>query len=374
VFHQHGGLQGGVRQITAPTAVGTSTVRTAPSVAGNKTGQMCFKNREAIATITLTNDQVAFETHSFVINPGLDVFPLASNLARCFQRYNMRCKFFFETSQPSTSQGQSLIVVNRNVNDPVPNTFSEFSSFMGCVTNPIWTNVECPGRGWIEYNDKFLYTREGPIPDTGDSLMYDYCRVSLGFANIAANLSSNVGTLWCEYEICFDGPKLSSAVQSIIFTTATLAATEEFTPVIGALPANGDPGGVFTQVDYAGGDCPVTYVKDVLGSDVDIFNPGAYSGIVFHTPGYYRIEYFCAYAGGTGAFSTNFLEPYQPENISSESLTLVSEHDLSIPGSVNSYRCFYVNVISPGQLDENGMIVGAGAIIKPNGTTDGATD
>jgi len=85
----------GVRQITAPTAVGTSTVRTAPSVAGNKSGQMCFKNREAIATISLTNTQVAFETHSFVINPGLDVFPLASNLAKCFQRYNMRCKFFF---------------------------------------------------------------------------------------------------------------------------------------------------------------------------------------------------------------------------------------------------------------------------------------
>ena len=48
---------------------------------------------------------------------------------------------------PSSTQGQSLIVVNRNVQEEVPQTYSEFSSYMGCVTNPIWTNVTCPGSG-----------------------------------------------------------------------------------------------------------------------------------------------------------------------------------------------------------------------------------
>ena len=129
-------------------------------------GQLCFKNKEVIAQIASPAGQT-FTTQSFVINPGLPIFPLLRNLARCFQRYNMKIKFFFETSMPSSTQGQSLIVVNRNVQEEVPQTYSEFSSYMGCVTNPIWTNVTCPGSGWIHANDKWLYTDQSSCEWSG---------------------------------------------------------------------------------------------------------------------------------------------------------------------------------------------------------------
>jgi len=366
-------VRAGVRRITAPVAVGTSTRRIAPQIAGSKSGQLCFKNREAIASLTVTDPNAIFETHSFVINPGLPIFPLASNLAKCFQRYNMRCKFFFETTQPSSSQGQSLIIVNRNVQDPVPQTFPEFSSFMGCVTNPIWTNVECPGSGYIESNDKFLYTRDAPIPDSGDSLMYDFCRISVAFSNLnisGANINptqNNVGTLWCEYEICFDGPKLTQSITTSTFTTSENFLTDDVVDLPYA-PA-GDPGTAFAQVNFISGNSAATYVPNVLASGNTVFTPGEVSGIVFSQPGYYMIETYCAIgSSSTDVFGFGGWAPYLGEN--SVSSTLVSSSEVFMSGESKFVNTSYINIAEPATVDEMGNIIGLGAITHDNINAD----
>lgn len=357
-------VRAGVRRITAPVAVGTSTQRIAPSIAASDSGQLCFKNREAIAQLTVTDATAVFETHTFVINPGLPIFPLASNLARCFQRYNMKCKFFFETTQPSSSQGQSLIIVNRNVQDPTPQTFPEFSSFMGCVTNPIWTNVECPGKGWIEANDKFLYTRDAPIPDSGDSLMYDFCSISIAFSNLSLGESAtNVGTLWCEYEICFDGPKLTQTITTSTFTTSDNFLTDDLV-ILPEVPA-GDPGTAFASITFISGTSAATYVNNVVSSGNDVFTPGAVSGIVFSQPGYYQISVDAGIEQSNATvYGFNGWSPY--EDFDGNVTTLVSSGQIFMTSPVRFTNTTYINVAEPATVDEIGNIVGLGAIIHEN--------
>jgi len=363
-------VRSGVRRLTAPVAVGTSTQRIAPKIAASDSGQLCFKNREAIAQLTVTDTNATFETHTFVINPGLPIFPLASNLAKCFQRYNMKCKFFFETAQSSASQGQSLIIVNRNVQDPTPQTFPEFSSFMGCVTNPIWTNVECPGAGWIEANDKFLYTRDAPIPDSGDSLMYDFCSISIAFSNLALNSvnAANVGTLWCEYEICFDGPKLTQSITTSTFTTGDNFLTDDL--VILPEVVAGDPGTAFASINFVSGTSAATYVNNVVSSGNDVFTPGQVSGIAFSQPGYYQIsvdagiEQSDATVYGFGGW-----EPYTDANI--ESSTLISSGQIFMTSAVRFTNTTYINIAEPATVDELGNIIGGGAIIHFNDASSG---
>lgn len=358
-------VRSGVRRITAPVAVGTSTQRIAPSIAASNSGQLCFKNREAIAQLTVTDPTAVFETHTFVINPGLPIFPLASNLARCFQRYNMKCKFFFETTQPSSSQGQSLIIVNRNVQDPTPETFPEFSSFMGCVTNPIWTNVECPGSGWIEANDKFLYTRDAPIPDSGDSLMYDFCAISIAFSNLnlGSSFGTNVGTLWCEYDICFDGPKLTQTITTSTFTTTDNFLTDDLV-ILPEVPA-GDPGTAFASINFISGTSAATYVNNVVSSGGAVFTPGAFSGIVFSQPGYYQISVDAGIEQSDGTvYGFAGWQPYT--DIDDNASTLISAGQVFMTSAVRFTNTTYINVAEPATVDEIGNIVGLGAIIHDN--------
>ena len=69
--------------ITAPASVGTSTVRTQPIVKASPMGQLCFKNKEVIAQIASPAGQT-FTTQSFVINPGLPIFPCYVTLLAAF--------------------------------------------------------------------------------------------------------------------------------------------------------------------------------------------------------------------------------------------------------------------------------------------------
>lgn len=286
--------------MTAPVSVGTSTVRTQPVVKASPTGQLCFKNKEVISQLAVPGD-ATFTTYSYVINPGLPIFPLLRNLARCFQRYNMKIKFFFETSVPSTTQGQSLIIVNRNVQEEVPTTYSEFSSYMGCVTNPIWTNVTCPGAGWIHANDKWLYTRSGALGTGADSLMYDLCRVVVAFANtnFAADPPDSVGTLWAEYEVCFDGPKVSDLIPSALFTSSLDALTAPVDLPTGDAILNGGPNGPWTRVNFRAGSATAVYVPDLFPES----NPGEFSGIVISQAGFYKVTTQMYFKEGAGTTS-----------------------------------------------------------------------
>lgn len=357
--------------MTAPASIGTSTVRVQPTIQATPKGQLCFRNREVIAQLQAVGDS-AFTTQSFVINPGLPIFPLLRNIARTFQRYNMRLKFTFETNMPSSSQGQTLIIVNRNVQEEIPQTYSDFSSYMGCVTSPVWSNVTCPGSGWIQQNDKWLYTRSGVLPAGTDSLMYDVCRVIVAFANVGTSTNGTVGTLFCDYEVCFDGPKVSDSIPSSTFTS-TLGVYDPFVATylpVGGAYLNGGAQGPWTMVNFRAGAGVAQYVPDLYPTS----DPGGYSGIVISSSGNYKIT-TQFYYDNTDAPSGNYYPgSWQADGDNQVSTKTQAINQRNPSGGYGiSQRINYVYVAADDSIiTEAGEVLGS-VFFKVNGGTNEPT-
>lgn len=197
--------------------------------------------------------------------------------------------------------------------------------------------------------------------------MYDLCRVVVAMAN--TNFSSappeTVGTLWAEYEVCFDGPKVSDFIPSATFTSALDALTPDGELPVGDGVLNGGPNGPWTSVIFKAGSSSAVYVRDIYPES----NPGEYSGIVVSQAGFYKVTTQMFFRNGTGTTSFwpnawSAVGDYQVSGI--EQYT--TEGPIANTGQIKfSERIQYFYVPADDSIvTESGQVVGS-SLIKVNG-------
>lgn len=143
------------------------------------------------------------------VNPGLQsIFPWLSTVANYEQYRFKRLAFTFQSSVPTSSPGQVVLVTNVDAKDSVMTSSVELMSYSGAATGRIWDSHthRVPPQATTKKN----YTRKGPIPASADLSLYD---VGLFYVYVlGGDWGINLGTLWVDYEIEFFVPKVVLSV------------------------------------------------------------------------------------------------------------------------------------------------------------------
>lgn len=145
------------------------------------------------------------------LNPGLrTVFPWLSQVASYEQFKFNRLSFNFQSSMPTSSPGQVVMVTNVDVKDPVMTSAVEVMSYSGACTGRVWDSHthRVPPQATTKKN----YVRFGPVPQGADASLYDVGKF-YAFC-VGVEWDKSLGTLWVDYEVEFFVPKILTGLSS----------------------------------------------------------------------------------------------------------------------------------------------------------------
>jgi len=170
-------------------------------------GSRNFKRSEMVCTV---QGSTAFYCGSWYINPGSSsIFPWLSTMALNYQFYHFRSlRFRFETTSPTSSPGQVIMVPDYNVRDPAPSTEQAACNALGAVAGPCWSNLSLPLS--IENMFSFGSRKMIRLGVTGtDSTLCDAGCFNL--ATVGMTGGGDIGRLWVDYDVDLFTPQVALA-------------------------------------------------------------------------------------------------------------------------------------------------------------------
>jgi hypothetical protein len=211
-----------------------------PEIHNAKDGRVIIRHREYLQDIiTASSNPTDFTLTSFRLNPGLpDVFPWLSDVAQNFEEYRIRGMVFEFKSNYSeyngTTPGLGTVIMateydsNRDLfvskmqmeNHQYASSCKPSSSMLHPIecafgTSPVST----------------LYVRTNSVSDKNESRLYDYGIFQIATQGIPT-ASSNLGELWCTYEIELLKPQLQQIgglqLSSVYSNTTGIASGTPF--------------------------------------------------------------------------------------------------------------------------------------------------
>jgi hypothetical protein len=165
-------------------------------------------------------------TTSFELNPGLgDIFPQAAPLARLYSEYRfLSLRFRYMPSVGSNTPGRIVLVMNKDVLSPAPNSFTEAASFAGAVASNVWDT----GLTFLAEVGEWKFVRTQAPPANTDQKTYDTGLFSILLENLVTDQPS-AGTIIADYIIEYRnrvlGPPPSCEMTSAIGATTRNSAT-----------------------------------------------------------------------------------------------------------------------------------------------------
>jgi len=198
---------------------GSSRNSQPPSFAANTAqGTVRINHKEYVKDISSIGS--AFNMSNFTINPTNPLlFPWLSSLAPNWEQYKIHgMVFFFNTNSATsvastnTALGSVIMTTQYNVNESLFTGKLQMEQYQYSVSTVPSAScmhpIECkPSLGTLDV----LYT----VPDnaTEDARFSDFGRFSI--ATVGQQAASNIGELWCVYDIEFIKPRLFLDVTSI---------------------------------------------------------------------------------------------------------------------------------------------------------------
>lgn len=194
----------------APVAISTGT-----TVVTQSSRAVTYQRKEFVQQMTTpsTQDGQPYTGNLVLLdlNPGLlPTFPWLSTVCS-FEQYRFkRLRFEFQSSTPTSTPGQVVMVTNVDVKDPIMTTDREVLSYSGAATGRVWDSHShsVPRQAMVNKN----YVRVSAVPQNADKSLYDVGLFYLRCLGVPANTS--LGTLWVDYEIEFYNPKVLSVAPS----------------------------------------------------------------------------------------------------------------------------------------------------------------
>lgn len=207
----------------APVSKGVSLYSRYPVISRSARSQR-------IQYMELVNAGIAGSTgftlqQQFIINPGISTsFPWLSTIAAQYEQYKVRSlRFHFVPFCPTSTKGVVMMMVDYNVNDPVPATETQFMDHPRAVSTPVWERCS------FSSSVPDLHTL-GPRKFVrswnlaGDLKTYDGGVFYLATDNCAD--TSTLGKLYVEYDIELFTPQLTPSTIAPQGTTVLTAGTQ----------------------------------------------------------------------------------------------------------------------------------------------------
>lgn len=206
-----------VQQIVMKTQNGRKSgaavsLSTGTTVVTNASKSVTYSRREYVQLLTTPPPPASGLPSEFTgnvavlnLNPGLSqTFPWLSSVSS-FEQYRFkRISFSFQSSVPTNTIGQVVLVTNVDAKDPVMTSPTEIMSYSGAATGRVWDSHShrVPQQAVTRKN----YIRNQAIPANADLSLYDAGLFYAFCLGVPYNLS--LGTLWVDYEVEFFTPKV----------------------------------------------------------------------------------------------------------------------------------------------------------------------
>lgn len=198
--------QGGITRTSAPVSMGVRFRERAARISGDG-HVMVVRHRELVSDVS---GSTGYAVTRYAVNPGQSsTFPWLSVLARNFEKYRFRqLRFEFESSQPTTAQGMTMLAFDLDASDPSPDSKLQLMSYQGASRAGVWA----PQGTTLPEQQPPLYVRVGTQPVNTDIKTYDCA--NLFFATSGESAVSVIGELYVEYEVELHVPQLVGPVST----------------------------------------------------------------------------------------------------------------------------------------------------------------
>jgi len=256
------------RALAAPVNISRRiNVKTKPQLSTGQRG-LVITHREMIGQIISAGTTLAFNTDSFVINPGkYATFPWLSNIAGNFDKYVMRRLRFYTISNQSTAvAGRVGLGYDVDSTDPEPADRNEFFSLTYHAECAPWDTVvlDIP----VDGRERFINSHT-----TTDSKLIDIGQLILMSDSIVAT-NTALSDVIVEYTVELIDP------QQAIYSTQYIYGLNASVPTLDLLPTLGPqvvqlsgPGNTFVSTSS------VLYLKALQGYyAIQVYSEDAGSG------------------------------------------------------------------------------------------------
>jgi hypothetical protein len=245
---------GSTSVIGAPVSLGSTLRMTSAQRLIKSTGRggQRVVHKELIdGAVVINSAYSAAAVTRYAINPGMsDIFPWLSTIAKQYEKYKVhRLRFIYVPYVASSTAGTAMMMVDYNVQDPVPTTETQFMDHPRSTTCSIWEPLaySCSVRD-IHSSSKELYIRSTNV--AGDLKTFDAGRF---FFLINNGSGSTCGKLYVEYDIELLIPQLGPA------TYLTPVGTGYFSSITAqTITKNIDTAITLPTATYAPWSLPVT--------------------------------------------------------------------------------------------------------------------
>lgn len=366
----------GYSQYVAPAAVGTRVVTKTPALRKAPGSNFAMQNRELAFSVVAQPSSPTYSVVAFPVQPGLQsIFPLLSNTAKSFTRYKMRFCIDFVSAVSTSSQGNILIAIDRNMDESPPTSVSELMTYTGAVSSNIWTHATYPAnRSMVKQSEKILFTRYGSLGPNEDIKLYDMCNVFVALSGVAED-AGLIGQLYVTYECKFYDQRAKSVIQSNVFS---------YYPSVSDLNVTNIGEDSQLRLEYVVGEGEALFNPSVYMTDTGPSGTDTGATIIFPSAGYYlllqdatvQITPGAATAPGTftmDGWGTGYL---MPGFAGSGVVTATASLPISFiwaPGSTDVGTCQTLQVVqvlvSGTYFLGNETVIGSGWISKNIGTS-----
>lgn len=188
----------------------------------DETGIIRVAKKEYLFDVFSPATPSAFTTLKFQANPGLGALcPFLGQIASNYDKYRFRklVLFYQPVVTDSSSTGQmGVVLLSFNTNPAAPPfaTKQQMSEYDGSLSFKICESgvigVECDSNKSAK---EWLFVRSGSVPSGQDIKTYDFGSFIIGTSGISAAsfpAGTQIGEIWCEYEVELASPKLYDAL------------------------------------------------------------------------------------------------------------------------------------------------------------------
>lgn len=188
----------------------------------DETGIIRVSKKEYLFDVFSPAVPSAFTTNKFQANPGLGALcPFLGQIAGNYDKYRFRklILYYEPVVTDSSSTGQMGVVLLAFNTNPAAATFAtkqQMSEYDGSLSFKICESgvigVECDSSKSAK---EWLFVRSGSVPSGQDIKTYDFGSFVIGTSGISSAAfpaGTQIGEIWCEYEVELASPKLYDAM------------------------------------------------------------------------------------------------------------------------------------------------------------------
>jgi hypothetical protein len=224
----------------------------------------------------------AFDPRAFQLSVGISSsFPWLSNIARCFEYFEMRnLKLHFRSSSPATWAGKWTMGIDYDAGDAIPVSITEMGTWEGTVQDNIYNS------GTLTANPRHLRLYKNRMVEASSGTVLNDPRLNscgtLYVSCITYEAKPAVGDLYIEYDLILSSPQMGGPIAGYINYSqpTSVTASSKPAPILADVVTLASNLANLLQVSMNGDSLEISAKKPFFGN-VQVGVPVCSSGNVY---------------------------------------------------------------------------------------------